>query len=121
MFSPCCDCFLLKEGGRKQTVNFKPEAGLGYVKAVFMRILKTFHDDNGQDGDKCVFTTAVPIFLPRRHLSVLFGSREEGNSLAEAEAALSARVLLHFGALQTVSVSKDLQCVCNETIPTTEA
>lgn len=44
-------------------------------------------------------TPAMPIFLPH-HLLVLFSSREEGNSLAEAEAALSTRVTLHLGALK---------------------
>lgn len=51
----------------------------------------------------CVRTSAVAVFLPHHHLLILFSSREKGNSLAEAEAALSStRVMLHLGALNTV-------------------
>lgn len=45
-------------------------------------------------------TPATPIFLSHHHLFILFSSREEGHSLAQAEAALSACVMLYFGALK---------------------
>lgn len=51
----------------------------------------------------CRRTPAMPIFFPHHHLLVLFSSREEGNSLAEAEAALSTRVVFHLGAQKTNS------------------
>lgn len=49
----------------------------------------------------CQHTPAMPILLPHHHLFVLFSSREEGNSLAEAEAALSTCVMFHLGARNT--------------------
>lgn len=48
-----------------------------------------------------VRTRAVPIAPPHCHLLVLFGRGEEGNRLAEAEAALGTHVLLHRGARKT--------------------
>lgn len=64
-------------------------------------VTKMIHDEDNDDEDACVRTPAVPVFLPHHHLLVLFSSREEGHSLAEAEAALSTRVVLHLGALKT--------------------
>lgn len=50
-----------------------------------------------------LLTPAVPIFLPPHHLLVFLSSREEGDSLAEAEAAFCTCVMLHLGALRTQS------------------
>lgn len=60
----------------------------------------------------------MPIFLPHHHLLVLFSSREEGNGLAEAEAAFGTRVMLHLGALKESCISYNLQRVCIQTPPT---
>lgn len=72
---------------------------LAGIKVKLFVVTKMIHDE---DNDvEHVRTPAMPIILPHHHLLVLFSSRKEGNSLAEAEAALSAQVVLHLGALKT--------------------
>lgn len=51
-------------------------------------------------GQGVVLTPAASIFLPHHHLFIFFSSWEEGHSLAEAKAALSTCIMLHFGALE---------------------
>lgn len=63
------------------------------AKPFVMTVTNTNRDEENEDEGACVRTPAVPIFFPHHHLLILFSSREEGNSLAEAEAALSARVV----------------------------
>lgn len=47
-------------------------------------------------------TSAAPVLLPHHHLLVLFSGGQEGDGLAEAEAALASRVLSGAGALAAV-------------------
>lgn len=63
-------------------------------------------------------TPATSVFPPHHHVLVLFSSREEGHRLAQAEAAFSARVVLHLGALHTDFITQDLHCICTQTLNT---
>lgn len=58
------------------------------VKLFVVTVTNMIHDEDNDDED--AHTPAMHIVLPHHHLFVLFSSGEEGNSLAEAEAALSA-------------------------------
>lgn len=49
-----------------------------------------------------VRTSAASILLPHHYLLVLFSSGQEGDSLAQAEAAFTSRVLSPIGALMVV-------------------
>lgn len=53
-------------------------------------------------GGLNVRTSSTPILLPHHHLLILVCSRQEGDSLAEAEAAFASGVLSHIGALKEV-------------------
>lgn len=48
-----------------------------------------------------VLTRVMPVFLSHHHFLIFFSSREEGHSLAEAEAALGSWVMLHLWDLRT--------------------
>lgn len=59
-------------------------------------------NSNREDWWSNVCTSAAPILLPHHYLLILFSSRQEGDSLAEAEAAFTSRVLPRIGALTVV-------------------
>lgn len=60
------------------------------VKLFVRTVTNMIHDEDNTDEGAFVRTHAMPIFLSHHHLLVFFSSREEGNSLAETEAALSS-------------------------------
>ncbi len=70
------------------------------VKLFAATVTNMITDEDTDDKDVGVPTSALSILLPHHHLLILFSSREKGNSLAEAEAALGARVMRHLGALR---------------------
>lgn len=69
-------------------------------ECVASRAVRT--DRKGNHRQSNVHTSAAPILLPHHHLLILVSSGQEGDSLAEAEAAFASRVLSHVRALMKV-------------------
>lgn len=72
------------------------------VMVKFFLMTNMTHGEDKNDEGAFVLTHAMPIFLSHHHFLIFFSSREEGNSLAEAEAALSSWVMLRLWGLRTV-------------------
>lgn len=71
------------------------------VMVKFSLMTNMTHGEVKNNERAFVLTCAMPVFLSHHHFLIFFSSREEGNSLAEAEAALSSWVMLHLWDLRT--------------------